>query len=95
MERLVAVSKGAARGEIARWPAGDHYIFGRLRIWAASSAVTSPAEAADILLGFPDEIFWGSERQRDLLYAIRDRWADFSAEDRERIEVRLRTTTYP
>lgn len=95
MERLVTVSREAARAEIACWPTQDNYIFGRLRIWAASSAITTPSEAAEFLLGFPDEIFWGSEQQRDLLYAIRDRWADFSAEDRERIEVRLRTTTYP
>ncbi len=95
MERLVALSREDARKEIARWPAQDHYIFGRLRIWAAASQVTSPTESADILLGFPDEVFWGSEQQRDLLYAIRDRWSQFSDDDRTRIETRLRTTTYP
>jgi hypothetical protein len=95
MEQLVAISPEAAHAEVARWPTQDHYIFGRLRIWAASSAVTTPAEAADILLGFPDDIFWGAEHQRDLLYAIRDRWIHFSEEDRIRIETRLRTTTFP
>lgn len=84
-----------ARAEIAHWPAGNHYIFARLRIWAASSPLTTPAEAAAILLGFPDEVFWGSDHQRDLLFAIRDRWPDFSDKDRVRIEERLRTTTYP
>lgn len=95
MDRLVELAPEAARAEIARWPAHDRYIFGRLRIWAAGSQITSPAEAADTLLGFPDDIFWGSEQQRDLLYAIRDRWNDFSDGDRTRFEERLRTSTFP
>ena len=95
MERLVAVDPDKARAQIAGWPTHDHYTFGRLRIWAAASQVTSAGDAANILLGFPDNIFWGSEQQRDLLYAIRDRWADFSVEDRARFEDRLRTTTFP
>ena len=95
MERLVEVAPERAHGEIARWPADDHYIFGRLRIWAASKLIVPPGEAADILLGFPDDMFWGSEQQRDLLYAIRDRWPDFSVEDRARFEQRFLTTTYP
>lgn len=95
MERLVEIEPARARAEISHWPVGDHYIFGRLRIWAASKQITTPGDAASILLGFPDDIFWGSEHQRDLLYAIRDRWADLSAEDRARFEHRLRTTTFP
>lgn len=95
MDRLVAVDPAIARAEIASWPVADNYIFGRLRIWAAANKVTTANEAADILLRFPDNIFWGSEHQRDLLYAIRDRWPDFSLEDRLRIEERLRTTTFP
>lgn len=95
MNRLVAVAPELARAEIAHWPVADRYIFARLRIWAAAAAVTTPSEATKILLGFPDEVFWASDHQRDLLYAIRDRWADFSAEERARFEQRLRTTTYP
>ena len=95
MDRLLEVSPEAARSEFVRWPTNDNYIFGRLRIWAASTSITSPKEAADILLSFPDEIFWGAEHQRDLLYAIRDRWPDLSKADRLRIERRLRRTKYP
>lgn len=95
MDRLVAAAPELARAEIAHWPVSDRHIFARLRIWAASSPITTPDEAADILLGFPDEVFWGSDHQRDLLFAIRDRWPDFSGEDRARFETRLRTTTYP
>lgn len=95
MEQLVEVSPERASSEIARWPTDDHYIFGRLRIWAATNPIVPPGEAADILLAFPDHIFWASEQQRDLLYAIRDRWPDFSTEDRARFEQRILTTTFP
>lgn len=95
MDRLVQLDTPAARAEIARWPSGDRYIFGRLRIWAAGAQVTSAVEAAEILLGFSDDIFWGAEHQRDLLYAMRDRWNDFSEADRARIEERLLTSSFP
>jgi hypothetical protein len=95
MNRLVATAPDLARVEIAYWPIKDRYIFARLRIWAASSSITKPGEAADILLGFPDDVFWGSDHQRDLLFAIRDRWPDLSAEERARFEERLRNTAYP
>lgn len=95
MERFVEVAPERAVGEIARWPGDDHYVFGRLRIWAASKKIIPAAEAADILLGFPEHIFWGSEHQREFLYAIRDRWPDFPPEDRARFEQRILTTTFP
>jgi hypothetical protein len=95
MERLVEVARDLARAELARWPVVDDHIFARLRIWASSSAITAPSEAAEILLGFPDEVFWGSQHQRDLLYAIRDRWRDFSAKERVHFEKRLRTSSFP
>jgi len=95
MERLAQVEPEAARSEIARWPMHDRCIFARLRIWASGSEVISPAEAANILLGFPDETFWGSTHQRDLLFAIRDRWKNFSDIDRKRFEERLRFTAFP
>lgn len=95
MERLVQLSPATARNEIARWPADDHYIFARLRIWAAGSPVTSASQAAEILHGFSDDVFWGSEQQRDLLYAMRDRWNDFAEGDRQRIERRLLETSFP
>jgi hypothetical protein len=95
MDRFVTLSPEKARIEINSWPVDDKYIFARLRIWAAGLKVTSATDAANIVLGFPDEIFWGSHQQRDLLYVIRDRWQDFSDQDRVRIETRLLTTTYP
>jgi hypothetical protein len=95
MARLAAVDRSAARTEISGWPTDDQYIFARLRIWAASQAVLSPREAAEVFRGLPDAVFWGAFHERDLLYALRDRWGDFSEEDRTAIEDRLRTGSYP
>jgi hypothetical protein len=93
--RLAAVDPTAARIEITRWPTDDQHVFARLRIWAASQTVLSPREAAEILLGLPDAVFWGSLHERDLLYALRDRWSDFSDEEQTAIEDRLRRGAYP
>lgn len=95
MERMVEFAPERAHSEIAQWPENDHFIFGRLRIWGASKRIVPAGEAANILLGLPDAVFWGANQQRDLLYAIRDRWTDFTAEDRDRFERRILTTTFP
>ncbi|MDT9013475.1 SIR2 family protein [Novosphingobium sp. APW14] len=95
MDSLAEHSPEQARTEIARWPADDDHIYARLRIWAASKALLTPSEAADMILGLSDRAFWDSEHQRDLLFAIRDRWEGFTHADRVRIEDRILTTTYP
>ena len=95
MARLAAVDPAAARTEVAGWPRDDEQIFARLRIWAAGQKLLSPREAAEIFLGLPDIVFWGTLHERDLLYALRDRWGDLCEEDRTAMEHRLRTSSYP
>jgi len=95
MDRLAMYAPAQAKAEVARWPADDDHIYARLRIWAAGNALLSPGEAADMILGLSNHAFWDSEHQRDLLFAIRDRWDAFSDADRKRIEDRILTTTYP
>jgi hypothetical protein len=95
MERLVRTQPDAARTEIAGWPRKDGGIYARLRIWAATSQITSADEAFRILLGFPNSVFWSHTHQRDLLFAIRDRWPHLSAEQRTVLEQHLLTTTCP
>jgi hypothetical protein len=95
MGRLATFDPPAARTEIARWPVDDEQVFARLRIWAASQTLLSARESADVFLGLSNSVFWGSGQERDLLYALRDRWADFNREDRAAIEHRLRTGSFP
>jgi hypothetical protein len=96
VDRLIAFDRPAARAEFQRWPRNDDGVFARLRIWAAGHPrLLSQADATKVLLELSDRVFWGYQGQRDLLFAIRDRWADFSPTSRSQIEKRLMTTSYP
>lgn len=94
MSRLVAIDLDAARAQRSEWPLQGSVIYERLNIWAAAQRdLTTAREAAAIFSGLDDEAFWSSRHRRDLLYALRDRWAELDAGDREQIEIRLRTTS--
>lgn len=95
MQRWAHLDPTSARAEVFAWSTVDQYVFARLRIWAASREFLAPAEAADIFLGLPDIVFWGSQHERDLLYSLRDRWGEFSIDTRLALEDRLRTGAYP
>jgi hypothetical protein len=95
VSRLAQLDAVAAKREILSWPATDLYVFARLRIWAAGKPFLDPAHSADIFVTLPDTVFWGHRHQRDLLYAIRDRWSDLPLETRANIEYRLRNGAYP
>jgi hypothetical protein len=95
MARLGSVDLEATRRQIRSWPSHDEYVFARLRIWAASAGLLSPDEAGAIFVALPDRVFWGHVHERDLLYALRDRWADLLPKDRDALEQRLLTGSYP
>jgi hypothetical protein len=95
MTRFAGVDPEAARDQVRSWPLRDEYVFARLRIWAAGAGLLSPSEAGAIFLSLPDSVFWGSVHERDLLYALRDRWADLSLDDRKALERRLLAGSYP
>ena len=94
-QRLVHIDRDRARTQAGSWPIDDH-LFGRLRIWAAGlPGLLAGDEAADAFLGLGERIFWSSEHQRDLLFALRDRWPDIPPERRTRLEQRILTGAYP
>jgi hypothetical protein len=92
---LASINPEAAREQIRSWPARDEYVFARLRIWAAGAGLVSAGEASATFLALPDHVFWGSVHERDLLYALRDRWADLPSGDRKALEERLLTGSFP
>lgn len=94
--RLAASDPTAAHAEFLRWSKDDDGIFARLRIWAAGQpTITSPEEAASVLLELSDKAFWGSLHQRDLMMALGIRWGEFSQSARLRLEQKLTSTSYP
>jgi hypothetical protein len=95
LTRLSSIDLEAARGQARSWPVRDECVYARLRIWAAGAGVLNPAEAGATFVALPDRVFWGSVHQRDLLYALRDRWVHLPPDDREALERRLLTGSYP
>lgn len=95
MARWLRLDPTAARDEVRRWPVSDEHIFARLRIWAAGHELIPADEAARMLLSFSERVFWGSLHERDLLYALRDRWAELPSELKTAIEARLLTGAFP
>ncbi|WP_017958498.1 SIR2 family protein [Rhizobium leguminosarum] len=90
MEALEASDKNAARKEVRSWDTYDGLVFERLSIWAAGRAGLMPIEDAEsVFTTMSDRTFWGFEHERDLLYSIRDRWAEMSERSRALIEARI------
>ncbi len=95
MAQFAAVDKVAARTEVQRWSTTDDYVFARLRIWAAGSKFLASEAAGAIFLSLSEFAFWGAFHERDLLFALRNGWADLSHDDRVALEQRLLTGGYP
>lgn len=96
MARLVEFDREAARQEMARWSGMPDELFTRLRIWAAGRKdLTSADEASQTFLSLDDETFWGSRQERDLLYALRDRWSEMPSTTITALETRLIEGNFP
>lgn len=96
MTRLAHADPVAAKAEFDRWPSNDNQVFSRLRIWVAGHpAILNPDQAAAVFLSLDEETFWTDRQERDLLYAICDRWSELSEADRGRLEQRLLTGSLP
>jgi hypothetical protein len=87
---LIERDHAAACTEFESWNNHDRYFFAKLILFVVSlPKVVPPALAVDRIIGMPDEVFWDADHHRELLFALRDRWSDFTARDRRRIERRL------
>lgn len=96
MARLAEADRAMSKEEFDHWPAASNSVFDRLRIWAAGQpAILDPEDAAAVFLSLDDETFWNEQQERDLLYALRDRWTDLDAKSRQDLEQRLLTGSFP
>ncbi|UDM49578.1 SIR2 family protein [Cupriavidus sp. MP-37] len=93
--RLAVVDRQAARIEIAQWPRSDSVSI-RMRIWAAGRIDMSTAEeACQIFQALDGETFWSDRQERDLLFALRDRWAELPPHCVAEVEKRLLEARFP
>jgi hypothetical protein len=89
-DRLATESPEEARDELRRWPVADPYFFAKLAIYGwGLVGLTDAREAAQALLGIPDEQFWNDAHRRELLHSLRARWNAFEAETRRELECRI------
>jgi len=96
IEALDAADPVAAAKEAEVWDAYHGLLFERLRIWAAGRPSLRTIEQAQALFtGIDDETFWSSRHERDLLFAIRDRWDELPDDGKRAIETRLLRSPIP
>ncbi|WP_161793859.1 SIR2 family protein [Jannaschia aquimarina] len=89
LDRLRGIDRAVFDRHVAAWPDGPFRA--RLRLWLALDRERSDGTtAAAALIEMPEDLFWYSRMQRDLLHAIRDRWDDLPEEAQERLTERLR-----
>ncbi|MBA3678471.1 MAG: hypothetical protein H0W74_13905 [Sphingosinicella sp.] len=89
-DALAVHDPGAARKEVASWDSVDPVFFAKLFLYAASLPDLVAREVfAKKLLAMPDAPFWDSGLSRELLWALRARWASLRVRDRTRIEGRI------
>ena len=87
-QRLRLLSKPAALAEWAEWRHGDDPVFERLRIWAAGLGdFLDDAEAGAQLSENSDAVFWGWRDQRDVLLALKARWATMASNRKSALEI--------
>jgi hypothetical protein len=96
IEALEAADSVAAAKEAEVWDACHGLVFERLRIWAAGRPSLRTIEQAQALFtGIDDETFWSYRHERDLLFAIRDRWDELPDDGKRAIEARLLKSPIP
>lgn len=88
--RLAHLQPRLVRAQVETWPDARSIIFDKLRLYAWNqSGAFAGSEVAAALLDLDDLVFWDSEHARELLFAIRDRWAEFRVDERNQLIARV------
>ncbi|WP_130230509.1 SIR2 family protein [Bradyrhizobium sp. Leo121] len=88
--RLLEIDAPAAEREIRAWRDAAGPIAAHIKIWSCGdSRLVSHGEFAEVLRTISREEFWYSSHQRDLLFALRNRWNELGVRTRISIERRL------
>jgi hypothetical protein len=89
-QALVAKDQAAARREVAAWNSSEPIFFAKLFLFAAWVPGLLDAHfIAARILALPSEVFWEPYAARELLFALRAQWAEFSPRERRKLEMRI------
>jgi hypothetical protein len=90
LERMAALHPAQVAATATLWPKPESIIFDRFRlfVWNKPQVYTA-SQAVALLLDIDQSAFWHPSNRRELLFLIRDRWGNFSPEERLAVEARL------
>ncbi len=90
LERMVVLHPAQVAATATLWPKPETIVFDKFRLFLWNKPqVFSASQAAALLLDLDQDAFWHPNNRRELLFLLRDRWANFSADERLAIEARL------
>lgn len=90
-QRIAEKNTATARELVEPWRSSPLLLVQRIHLHALSvPTVFTPAEAIMAIQDLDDDTFWVSDAQREIMRLLVLRWAEFSDEQRETVEKRLR-----
>jgi len=90
LARMARLHPNLVHADVAKWPREELIFFDRLRLRAWSfENVFSGNEVAEGLLSLSTYSFWDFSHRTNLLHLMRDRWQEFSEENRIKLEQRI------
>ena len=90
MDRAAKADPARMAATVALWPSGEFRYLNKLRLFAWNKASAYPGdEVATNLCNLDQSDFWDHFDEREFLFLLRDRWADFSKRDRAMILRRI------
>jgi len=87
--RLAQLDASLALPFVQRWSSSPLKLNKRLALFAAADKAVPPDDAADTLLALPQGLLFLTNTSVEVFRLIRERWGDFSAAKRAKIEDRL------
>ena len=85
-KRLIKLNPTYARAHAEIWSFDESHYFCQLKLFALSQPQLFEADQAiQAVLDLPQETFWRWENRLEILYLIRDRWADISSGKQSKI----------
>lgn len=89
-DRIVALDSQRAMAMATLWDEGDKFFFRKLKLYALSKSDLFDANhAAGIISTFDQTAFWDTNAVRELLFALVDRWDEFSEVSKDSIAERI------
>jgi hypothetical protein len=90
LERMVVLHPDQVAATASLWPAPENFILDKIRLYLWNKPqVFSASQAMRSVLNLDQDAFWHPNNRRELLFLLRDRGSDFTADERLAVETRL------